>query len=95
MRKYVRETKTISLETAIHKMTQMPAQRLGLRDRGVLKVGSHADLVVFDPSTVADVATFENPLQFPTGIPYVFVNGDAAKWDDAPTNALAGMVLRK
>ena len=93
--KYVREEKIISLETAIHKMTGAPASRLGLNRRGVLKEGNFADFVIFDPETITDTASYIDPLRFPTGIPFVFVNGVAVKFDDLSTSALPGKVLRK
>jgi len=92
---YVREEKVISLEEAVRKMTSAPAERLGLRDRGVLKVENAADLVLFDPATVRDAATFEDPLRFPEGLPHVWVNGVAVKRNDQPTRALPGQVLRR
>jgi N-acyl-D-amino-acid deacylase len=73
---YAREQKLFSLETAVHKMTGMPAARLRLSDRGLVREGHAADLVVFDPATVQDEATFADPHRYPTGIPYVVVNGD-------------------
>ncbi|HXH84280.1 MAG TPA: D-aminoacylase, partial [Candidatus Tectomicrobia bacterium] len=72
---YARERGLLSLETAVHKMTGMPAARLGLRDRGVVREGAHADLTVFDPATVRDESTYADPHRYPTGIPYVIVNG--------------------
>ena len=92
---YVRDERVISLETAIHKMTGAPAARLGLKQRGILAVGNAADIVVFDPHTIHDTATFDDPLRFPTGISYVFVNGVAVKQADIPTGALPGKVLRR
>lgn len=92
---YVREQKVIPLELAVHKMTGMPAARIGLQKRGLLKAGYAADLVLFDPATISDTATFDDPLRYPTGIPHVFVNGVSAKADDRPTGALAGRVLRR
>lgn len=93
--RYAREEKTITLEQAVQKMTRAPADRLGLHKRGTLRTGHFADLVVFDPTTVADTATFEDPLRFPTGILHVFVNGQAVKSSDQPTGALPGRVLRR
>jgi N-acyl-D-amino-acid deacylase len=73
---YQREQQLFSLETAVHKMTGMPATRLGLTDRGWVRAGGAADLALFDPATVKDEATFADPHRHPTGIPYVIVNGD-------------------
>jgi len=92
---YVREQKLLPLETAIHKMTQLPALRLGLADRGVLKVGALADVVVFDPATVRDQATFTDPHQYPVGIETVVVNGVVAVDGGKPTGARAGRVLTR
>jgi N-acyl-D-amino-acid deacylase len=72
---YARERKLFSLETAVHKMTGMAAARLGLRDRGLVQPGAFADLTVFDPATVRDESTYAEPHRYPTGIPYVLVNG--------------------
>ncbi|MCR4340034.1 MAG: D-aminoacylase [Gemmatimonadaceae bacterium] len=91
--KYVREHRLISLETAIYKMTGMPAKRLGLPDRGVLREGAFADIVVFDPRTVRDQATFTDPHQYPVGIETVIVNGIIAVARSAPTGVRAGRVL--
>ncbi|MCS6777774.1 MAG: D-aminoacylase [Chloroherpetonaceae bacterium] len=93
--RYVREERVLTLEQAVHKMTGLPAARLGLSRRGTLAVGNAADIVLFDPETVRDTATFEDPLRFPVGIPCVWVNGQAAKWADAPTGARNGRVLRR
>jgi N-acyl-D-amino-acid deacylase len=92
---YAREEGTISLETAVHKMTGAPAQRIGLKQRGTLAVGHAADMVIFDPQTVRDTATFDDPLRYPTGILSVFVNGQAVKRNEQPTCALPGRVLRR
>jgi N-acyl-D-amino-acid deacylase len=92
---FVREMGAFPMEEAIRKVTSAPADRLGLKDRGRIAPGMAADLVLFDPAIVADVATYENPLQYPVGISHVWVNGVAAKRNDQPTGALAGQVLRK
>jgi N-acyl-D-amino-acid deacylase len=91
---YVRETDVLPLETAIHKMTGMPAARVRLEGRGRLERGSFADVVVFDPATVADRATFENPHRYPVGIRHVMVNGRWVLRDGERTDALPGRVLR-
>ena len=93
--RYVRERRVLTLEQAVHKMTAQPAARLGLRDRGVLAEGKRADVVVFDPATVADRATFEAPHAYPVGIPWVVVNGVVAVEDGRFTGARAGRVLRR
>jgi dihydroorotase/N-acyl-D-amino-acid deacylase len=91
---YAREKKLFPLEEAVHKMTGMPAARLGLTDRGRLTEGAAADLVVFDPNTVRDQSTYEAPHQYAAGIPYVIVNGVVAVDAGRPTAARAGKVLR-
>lgn len=92
---YVRERGVLSLETAVHKMTGMPAARLGLCDRGRLAEGLVADLVVFDPTTVADMATFSDPHRYPVGIEHVIVAGTAVVEAGEPTYARPGIVLRR
>jgi N-acyl-D-amino-acid deacylase len=92
--RYVREQKVLALEAAIHKMTALPAQQLGLKDRGTLANGMKADLVIFDPATVIDGSTVEKPLEPPKGIPYVMVNGFFVVKDGQPTNARPGKPLR-
>jgi N-acyl-D-amino-acid deacylase len=92
--KYVREEKIITLEMAIRKMTSLPANRLKLYDRGRIAPGMAADLVIFDPNTIQDTATFTKPLAFPTGISYVLVNGKIAIDHGKPTGELAGKILR-
>jgi len=90
---YVREKKWITLPEAIRKMTSLPAKRLGWKDRGTLKAGNYADLVLFNPDTVIDHSTFEEPFELPTGIEKVFVNGTLT-WDSGkPTGAKPGSVL--
>ncbi len=91
---FVRERRLFSLETAVHKMTGMPAARLGLRDRGLLRPGFAADLAVFDPAAVRDEATFADPHRYPTGIPYVIVNGTVVVDGGRFTAAGTGRVLR-
>lgn len=91
---YVRERGVLSLEAAIAKMTSVPAARLGVRDRGVLREGALADVVVFDPATVADVATYAEPAQHPVGMQHVVVNGRLAVRDGAETGERAGRLLR-
>lgn len=93
--KYVREEKILSLEEAIYKMTGKPAMTFQLKDRGVIKEGGFADLVLFDENTVLDQGTFTEPEQYPTGIEAVFVNGEPALLHGKETGAQAGKVLRK
>ncbi|MBI2221952.1 MAG: D-aminoacylase [Acidobacteria bacterium] len=93
--RYVRELGILSLEDAIRKMTSLAAQRLGLRDRGLLREGFWADIVVFDPRRVIDRATFEDPKQYSVGIEYVLVNGTLVVDRGGHTGALPGKVLRK
>jgi dihydroorotase/N-acyl-D-amino-acid deacylase len=94
LRKYVREDKALTLEDAIRKMSALPAQRLRLADRGVLKAGMWADVVIFDPATVRDLATFDNPNQLSEGMDYVLVNGVPVIDQRKMTGALPGKVLR-
>jgi N-acyl-D-aspartate/D-glutamate deacylase len=93
--RYVREQGLLTWEQAIHKMTGLPAARLGLPDRGHLREGAFADLVVLDPDTVADTATYAAPHQYPTGIHHVLVNGRSVVQDGAQTGELPGQVLRR
>ena len=90
---YVRERHVITMEEAIHKMSGMPAARLNLADRGLLKPGMKADIVVFDPDKVIDKSTFENPHQYSVGFRDVLVNGKFALRDDAVTADRPGRVL--
>jgi N-acyl-D-amino-acid deacylase len=86
---YVRERRVLSWEGAIHKMTGQAAARLGLADRGVLSPGAAADVVVFDPQTVEDLATYQEPHRYPAGIDWVWVNGgavlEAGRFSPRPT----------
>jgi len=92
---YVRERGVLSLPEAIRKMTSLPADRLGLDDRGRIAEGSKADLVIFDPATVIDRSTFEDPHQYPDGIPWVVVNGVVTVEDGAFLDVRPGRVLRR
>ncbi|MGZ5482633.1 MAG: N-acyl-D-amino-acid deacylase family protein [Pyrinomonadaceae bacterium] len=92
--RYVRDEKLMSLETAIHKMTGMSATKVGLQQRGLLREGYFADITIFDPKTVIDRATFEQPHQYPVGINFVIVNGQVEVDNGKRTPALAGRVLR-
>lgn len=94
LRKYVRDEKLLSLPDAIRKFSALPAQRMRLADRGVLKAGMWADVVVFDPDRIHDVATFEKPNQLSVGMEYVLVNGVPVIAAGKMTNALPGKVLR-
>ena len=84
----------MTLQDAIRKFTSLPAQRLGLTERGVLKQGLWADITIFDPEQIHDVATFENPNQLSVGMQYVLVNGVPVIAGGKATQALPGKVLR-
>jgi len=90
---YVRERGVLTLEDAVRKMTSLPANRIGLRDRGLIREGMIADLVLFDPATVADKATFLDPHQYAVGVTHVWVNGIAVLADGIMTGKLPGRVL--
>lgn len=92
---YVRDKGLLSVEKAVYKMTGLPAERLGIKGRGLLKGGFAADLVIFDQNTVADCADFNNPHRYPIGIEYVFVNGRAVVAEGKVTGVSSGKVLRK
>ena len=92
---YVRGREVLSLSEAVRRMTSLPAQRLKLSDRGVLKVGAKADITVFSPQTIEDCATFADPHQFPVGIHHVLVNGRVAMQNGTQTDALSGRMLRR
>ena len=91
---YVRDRKSMALEAAVHKISGLPARKLGLGDRGVLRVGAVADVVVFDPGSVADRATFENPHQYPVGIGHVVVGGVHTIRDGEQTGRMGGRGVR-
>jgi N-acyl-D-amino-acid deacylase len=92
---YCRERKTLALEDAVRKATSLPAQRLGLKDRGTIAEGKAADIVVFDPATVIDKATYVDPRIYPEGIPYVFVNGEPVVSAGQGTQKRPGRVVRR
>lgn len=91
---YVREEKLLTLEEAVRKMTSLPASRMGLADRGIVRPGMAADLVAFDPFTIADRSTYEDPLHYSEGIPYVAVNGELVVDGGKITQARPGRALR-
>jgi N-acyl-D-amino-acid deacylase len=92
--RYVREQQLISLEDAIRKMTSLPAQTFGFRDRGLLREGFAADIVIFDEKTIADQATYEKPHQYASGLSLVVVNGQIVVENDKLSNVRPGMALR-
>jgi N-acyl-D-amino-acid deacylase len=91
---FVRDRGVLPLETAVAKLTSVPAARIGLPDRGVVREGAFADLVIFDPSTIEDVATYDEPARHPLGLEHVVVNGRLAVRDGAETGERAGILLR-
>lgn len=93
--RYALGEKILSVEKAIEKMTSKPAKKIGIKDRGILKKGFYADVVVFDPKDVMDRADYSNPYQYSTGIDYVFVNGKIVVQEGEHTGELAGKVLKK
>lgn len=95
LRLFVREKKALRLEDAIRKMSSLPAQRFGLRGRGLVREGMQADLVIFDPEGVADTSTYLRPKQYPVGMPYVLVNGELAVDQGRLTRATGGRVLAR
>lgn len=94
LRKYAREERIITFEEAVRKMTSASAAHLGIWDRGILRPGMWADITVFDPLNVKEMATYTHPSEYPIGIPYVFVNGTLTVENSVHTGALAGKVLR-
>ncbi|HEX3068235.1 MAG TPA: amidohydrolase family protein, partial [Thermoanaerobaculia bacterium] len=91
--KYVRDEHVIPLSEAIRRLTSLPAQNLGIPNRGLLTPGNFADVVVFDPNTIGAQATYEKPMQFATGVVHVFVNGVQVLSDGEHTGAKAGRVV--
>jgi N-acyl-D-aspartate/D-glutamate deacylase len=92
--KYVRDEKLLTLEAAIRKASHLPATNLGLDRRGLLREGYFADVVVFDPATIADRATYDKPHQYAVGVRHVFVNGKQVLKDGEHTGATPGRALR-
>ncbi|HMP86995.1 MAG TPA: amidohydrolase family protein, partial [Lacibacter sp.] len=92
--KYVREEKVISLEEAIRRMTSLPAQKFQLKDRGLLREGMAADIVVFDPATVQDLSTFDQPHQYSTGFSFVLVNGKLTLENGKHNGVRGGVTLK-
>jgi len=92
--KYVRVEKSLTLQEAVRRLSALPAHNLGLHDRGMLKAGNFADVVIFDPATIADTATYESPKQFATGVRWVLVNGGVALKEGKPTALATGRVVR-
>jgi N-acyl-D-amino-acid deacylase len=90
----VREQHVLALEDAVRKMTSAVTRRLSIRDRGILQEGFYADIAVFDPDTIIDKATYDNPNQLSVGMQYVFVNGTAVVKSGKVTGAKPGMALR-
>jgi N-acyl-D-aspartate/D-glutamate deacylase len=90
---YVRDEHLFSLEEAVRKMTSLPARRLGIQDRGLVRAGMKADLVVFDPVAIRDTPTFEKPMQYPEGIPHVLVNGKLVLENGRRTRERPGRAL--
>jgi N-acyl-D-amino-acid deacylase len=93
--RYARELKVLSLETAVHKMTGLSAATFGLRDRGQIGVGLKADITVFNPETIIDRATYDNPAQLAEGVVHVFVNGTLAWTEQAATPVRNGRFLSR
>ena len=93
--RYVRDEKLVPLAEAVRRMTSLPASNLGIAQRGLLKKGNFADVVVFDPQTIQDYATFDKPMQYATGVSEVLVNGVAVIRDGEHTGAKPGRVVRR
>jgi N-acyl-D-amino-acid deacylase len=92
--RYVRDERIIPLQEAVRRLTSLPAANLGLRDRGTLRAGHYADVVLFDPAAIADRATFAEPHQYAVGMRHVLVNGVPVLADGEPTGATPGRVVR-
>ncbi|KIX13455.1 amidohydrolase family protein [Dethiosulfatarculus sandiegensis] len=92
--RYVRKEKLLSLEEAVRKMTSLPAQKFGLAQKGLIATGYDADLVIFDPETIIDTSTYEDPRSFPKGIEWVLANGQVVLEKGSPTGRTPGRVVR-
>lgn len=92
--RYVRELKILSLEEAVSKMTYLPAKKLKIKDRGIIKEGAYADITIFDPEKITDKATYDDPFQYPEGIEYVLLNGNIVVENGKYNNKRAGIVIR-
>ena len=93
--RYVREERLFSLEEAVRRMTSLPAKKFRLTDRGEVRPGAWADLVILDPDRVVDTATYDDSRRYPEGFPYVLVNGETVVDDGAPSGIPAGQVLAR
>jgi N-acyl-D-aspartate/D-glutamate deacylase len=93
--RYVMEQKTLSIEEAVYKMSGLPAKTIGLADRGILKVGNKADIIIFDPEKIYDIATFSHPHRLAKGFDWIWVNGELARRNGSFTDSRSGEVLRK
>jgi N-acyl-D-amino-acid deacylase len=93
--RYVRDEGLLSIEEAVRRMTSLPAKKFRLAERGVLREGAWADVAVFDPDVVADQATYAEPRRYPSGMPYVLVNGTVEIDGGVPAGAGAGQVLTR
>jgi N-acyl-D-aspartate/D-glutamate deacylase len=94
LHQYVGEQPSMRLEEAVRKMTSLAASRVGLMDRGILRPGAFADITVFDPKAICDVATFSDPMHYSVGVRFVFVNGRPVVWEGAITEERPGRPLR-
>jgi dihydroorotase/N-acyl-D-amino-acid deacylase len=92
---YVKKKNILGFEDAIRRMTSMPAARLGLQNRGILREGMKADITIFDPQTIRDISTYENPHRYPEGIKYVIINGTITVENGKHNGVLNGKILTK
>jgi N-acyl-D-amino-acid deacylase len=92
---YVRQERLVSLEEAVRKMTSFPAQKFGLWKKGIVRAGMDADVIIFDPDAITERSTFQDPHQYPVGLPYVILNGQVVVDQERYTGKLAGQVVKK